>query len=330
MVCASRKKKIIAAGNTTTVNSQFSIVNWIGERMNKTIYALGFFDGVHLGHGALLSACRALAEENGAAAGAVTFDTHPQSLVLHQAPGLINTASDRERLLRQLYAMETVVTLPFDEKMRTMPWEDFLNMLRRDYGAAGFVCGEDFRFGYRGQGNAALLQDFCRQAELPCQVVPDQILDDVRISSTYIRSQIETGDMATAVRFLGHPHVLTGTVVPGKQLGRKLGFPTANLRLPEGLAVPKFGVYACACIADGVRYPAVTNIGTRPTVEGDHITVEPWIMDFSGDLYGRDITLEFYFFLRPEQKFPSLEALRDQIREDGRQTKNFLQQSLTI
>ena len=298
--------------------------------MNKTIYALGFFDGVHLGHGALLKACRHLAAERGFAAGAVTFDTHPEQLVLRKAPGLINTSQDRERLLKGLYAMDTVVALPFDEEMRTMAWEEFLNMLRRDYGAAGFVCGGDFRFGHRGAGNAALLKGYCEEAGLPWAVVPEQIMDDVRISSTYIRSQIETGDMATAVRFLGHPHILTGTVVPGKQLGRKLGFPTANLGLPGGLAVPKFGVYACACVIDGVRHPAVTNIGTRPTVEGDHITVEPWILDYSGDLYGREITLEFYFFLRPEQKFPSLDALRDQIRADGEQTRAFLQRSLTI
>ena len=298
--------------------------------MNKTIYALGFFDGVHLGHGALLKICRELAEKGGFAAGAVTFDTHPETLVLHKAPGLINTSADRERLLRDAYAMETVVTLPFDENMRTMPWEDFLTMLRRDHGAAGFVCGEDFRFGYRGRGNAVLLRDYCEKNGLPWAVVPDQIMDDVRISSTYIRSQIEAGDMATAVRFLGHPHILTGTVVPGKQLGRKLGFPTANLRLPQGLAVPKFGVYACACIIDGVRHSAVTNIGTRPTVEGSHITVEPWIMDYCADLYGREITLEFYYFLRPEQKFPSLEALRAQIRADGEETRAFLQRSFTI
>ena len=312
----------------STVNSQLSIL--IGETMNKTIYALGFFDGVHLGHGALLSACRSLAAEGSFAAGAVTFAVHPEILVLHKAPGLINTPQDRERLLRETYAMETVVTLPFDERMRTMDWAEFLNMLRRDHGAVGFVCGEDFRFGFKGKGNTRLLQTYCAEENLPCTVVPDQMMDDVRISSTYIRKQIEEGDMATAVRFLGHPHILTGTVVPGKQLGRKLGFPTANLRLPEGLAVPKFGVYACACIADGKRYPAVTNIGTRPTVEGSSITVEPWIMDYSGDLYGRDITLEFYYFLRPEQKFPSLEDLRDQIRADGEETRAFLQRSLTI
>ena len=191
--------------------------------------------------------------------------------------------------------MEILVTLPFDAAMRSMPWESFLDMLRRHYDAAGFVCGEDFRFGHLGAGNAKLLQEYCNRENLPCAVVPDQMVDGVRVSSTYIREQLEDGDMATAVKFLGHPHILSGTVIHGKALGRKLGVPTANLQLPEGLAVPRYGVYACSCIIDGKRYPAVTNIGTRPTVEGSGITVEPWILDYSGDLYGRKITLEFLF-----------------------------------
>ena len=213
--------------------------------MNKTIFALGFFDGVHIGHAALLRECRRLAEENGCAAGAVTFGVHPDTLVLHQTPVLINAPRDRELLLTANFHMDTVVTLPFDEQMRSMPWEDFLELLRRDYGAAGFVCGDDFRFGYKGQGNARLLENYCRERQIPCAVVPEQTLDGIRVSSSYIRNQIETGDMATAVRFLGHPHILRGTVVHGKQLGRTLGVPTANLRLIPGMVVPRFGVYAC-------------------------------------------------------------------------------------
>ena len=300
------------------------------EIMTKTIYALGFFDGVHTGHAALLRYCRELAKENGCAAGAVTFAVHPDALVRGGAPGLINTAADRERLLRERFSMDTVVTLPFDQKMRAMPWKAFLQMLTTEYGAAGFVCGEDFRFGHKGEGNAARLQEACSEAGFLCAVVPDQILDGVRVSSTHIRSLMEKGDMQTAVRFLGHPHVLTGTVVPGKQLGRKLGIPTANLRLPEELAVPRLGVYACRVRIGDREYPAVTNIGTRPTVEGSYITVEPWILDYRGDLYGREITLEFYRFLRPEQKFSSLEELQSQIRRDAETTREFLKATLTF
>lgn len=292
--------------------------------MNKTIYALGVFDGVHIGHAALLSACRTLALEHSCESGVVTFGTHPDTLVQGKTPRLINSPRDREWLLKAKFHMDRVVTLPFDRTLQTMPWEDFLDMLRSFQGAVGFVCGADFRFGHKGQGNARLLQQYCQAHDLPCAVVPDQTIDGIRVSSTYIRQQLETGDMATAVKFLGHPHVLTGTVVHGKALGRKLGMPTANLRLPEGLAVPKFGVYACRCVIDGKAYPAVTNIGTRPTVEGQGITVEPWILDYSGDLYDREITLEFLFFLRPEMKFPTLEALQAEIRRNAEQTRAFL------
>ena len=297
--------------------------------MKNTIYALGFFDGVHLGHQALLSACRELAAKHGCSAGVVTFASHPDTLVKGNTPMLINSPKDREKLLREQNRMEILVTLPFDSAMRSMPWETFLDMLRKHYDAAGFVCGQDFRFGHRGSGNAHALWEYCNRENLPCTVVPDQIVKGIRVSSTYIRRQLEDGHMATAVRFLGHPHILTGKVVHGKALGRKLDIPTANLLLPEGLAVPRFGVYVCSCLIDGKRYPAVTNVGTRPTVQGSGITVEPWILDYSGDLYEREITLEFHYFLRPEMKFQSLEALQQEIRRNAEETRDYLQRMFT-
>lgn len=290
--------------------------------MNSYIYALGFFDGVHVGHQALLQACLRLARQRNAAAGIVTFESHPDTLVLGQPPLLLNTPQDRERLLRR-FGMERIVTLPFDEKMFATDWRDFLAMLERSYGAVGFVCGQDFRFGSRGAGNASLLAAYCREKGLPCAVVPEQFIRDIRVSSTYIRSLFEAGEAETAGEFLGHPHIFTGSVVHGKQLGRTLGIPTANLRLPEELVVPRFGVYACRAIIGGNTYPAVTNVGTRPTVEGTGITVEPWILDYQGDLYGRELTLEFYKFLRPERRFESLEALQAEIRRNAEQTREY-------
>ena len=151
--------------------------------MNKTIYALGFFDGVHIGHAALLRTCRDLAATENCRCGAVTFDTHPASLVLRQAPVLINSVRDRELLLREQFHMDRVVTLTFDEKLRSMDWRDFLDMLCRDYGAAGFVCGDDFRFGYKGQGTTVHLEGYCGERGLPCRVVPEQTLDGIRVYS---------------------------------------------------------------------------------------------------------------------------------------------------
>ena len=174
----------------------------------KTIYALGFFDGVHLGHQALLAACREIAMEYGYRTGVVTFASHPDTLVTGSTPGLINTVSDRERLLRR-GGMEIVVTLPFDEALRAMDWQDFYRLLIAQHGAAGFVVGEDFRFGYRGQGNAQKLLAACREAGLPCVIVPEQTLDGVRVSSTHIRTLLEQGRTAEATRFLGHSHILT-------------------------------------------------------------------------------------------------------------------------
>ena len=290
---------------------------------DKTIFALGFFDGVHIGHAALLETCRELARELNWRCGVVTFASHPDTLVLGNTPSLINTPEDRERLLRERFHMDNVATLPFDRKMRDCPWKDFLELLRRDYGAAGFVCGADFRFGARGVGNAGMLAVYCREEGLPWGVVPEQTLDGIRVSSTYIRERIEGGDMAAAVKFLGHPHVLSGRVVHGRHLGSTLGIPTANLRLPSELAVPRFGVYVCRCIVEGKSYPAVTNVGTRPTVEGHSITVEPWILDYAGDLYDREIQLEFYDFLRPEQKFPDLQALKAEIVRNAQQTRDY-------
>lgn len=290
------------------------------------IYALGFFDGVHCGHQALLKACRRLADEKGCKAGVVTFLGHPDTLVSGVTPPLINTSEDRKRLLLA-YGMDEVVELPFDRAMMNMPWQEFFRMLRKDYGAAGLVCGHDFRFGYLGQGTASTLQSYCVEHDMSYYVVPEQKMEGITLSSTYIRQVLEEGDMERACEFLGHPHLLSGTVIPGRKLGRTLGIPTANLAIPEGVVVPRFGVYACKARIGAQEYLAVTNVGSRPTVGGHRVTVEPWILDFQGDLYGKSLTLEFFTFLRPEQKFPSLQDLTAEIQKNALQTRKFFEKS---
>ena len=292
--------------------------------MNKTIFALGFFDGVHMGHAALLKECRRLADAYGCKAAAVTFSSHPDTLVLGKTPGLINTIEDRVHLLKTA-GMDQVVVLPFDRKMQMMFWKDFLDTLVASYNAAGLVCGHDFRFGNRGQGNAQMLSDYCREHQMCCAVVAEQKLDGIVVSSTHIRSLLEAGRMEEAADFLGHPHILTGEVVSGRKLGRTLGIPTANISIPEGIVNLPFGVYACKAEADGKVYLAVTNIGNRPTVGGHRVTVEPWLLDFEGDLYGKELTLSFYRFLRSEQKFPSLDALKEEIQKNALQTRKFFE-----
>lgn len=290
--------------------------------MKKKIFALGFFDGVHLGHQALLEACCRMAVHREAMACAITFACHPRALFTQSPPALINSTEDRTALLRARNIAEILV-FPVTAERMGQNWRDFLAELLTE-GAVGFVCGDDFRFGHRGEGDAGKLQAFCAENGLSCVIVPEQTKDGIRISSTHIRQLVEAGDMEAAAAFLGHPHILSGQVVPGRQLGRTIGVPTANILIPEDVVVPKLGVYACTCTLDGREYVAVTNIGSRPTVEGHQVRAESWLLDFAGDLYGRRITLRFHKFLRPEQKFASLEDLKAEIQRDANQTRQLL------
>lgn len=292
----------------------------------KRVIALGFFDGVHLGHGALLRRVREAAQAGGYVPAAVTFERHPKDVI----PGaehvpLLNTPEDRAGLMQRLYGIEDVIVLPFDAHMRDMYWRDYVTeLLVGRYGAAYLVAGHDNRFGRRGEGNSDRLRVLCGELGLGCDIIGEVELDGVVVSSTHIRALIAGGDMEGAVRFLGHGHTLTGTVVRGRGLGHTIGIPTANLTVPDGVLVPAFGVYASKVWVNGRDYLAVTNIGVRPTVgDGRGVTVEPWILDFDGDLYGRTIRLELFRQLRGERQFASLDALRAAILENAAQTRDY-------
>lgn len=291
----------------------------------KTIYALGFFDGVHLGHQALLKTCLRLAESMGAKPCAITFDRHPQTMFVKNPPPLVNSLETRIHLLRQ-YGMEEVLVYPVTKEVMSTPWEKFLNELV-SLGAAGFVCGSDYRFGCRGEGTAEKLKNYCVARGLCCSVVGDRMLDGVRVSSSHIRGLLEAGDMENANRFLGHPHILTGKVVSGRQLGRTIGVPTANLQLPEHTVALPHGVYACKVQVEQREYLAVTNIGCRPTVGGHRVTVEPWLLDFDGMLYEKELILKFHAFLRPEKRFDSLEELKAEIQKNALQTRKIFEKT---
>ena len=294
----------------------------------KRIIALGFFDGVHRGHGALLSLCAQRAKEQNAIPAAFTFDAHPASFITGSPTPLLSTPADRAGLMRREYGIQDVIVGHYDKAMMTMPWREFITeYLVKGNSAAGLVAGHDYHFGYKGEGNPQRLQALCGGLGLGCDIVPEVELEGITVSSTYIRSLIAQGEMAQAVRFLGHPHVLTGSVNHGKRLGSTLGFPTVNLRLPAGIIVPAHGVYATrAVLADGRSFPAVTNVGVRPTVDaGDTVNVEGYLLDFDGDLYGRQVRMEFHKRLRGERKFPSMEALADEIRHNARQTREFFE-----
>lgn len=291
---------------------------------NARAVALGFFDGVHLGHGALLRRTRELAEALHAAPAALTFVPHPSALLSAQPVPLLTTPDDRALLMRRLYGVDELLVLPFDAAMRDMPWETFVeDILMKRYNAKALVCGQDYRFGARGAGTPARLAEKCAETGVAFSEVAEVRLDGQKVSSSAVRAFLAQGDAAAAARFLGHPHLLRGTVVGGQKLGRTLGIPTANLALAPEILLPRYGVYAAKAYFDGAERLAVVNIGVRPTVHGDAPTVEPWILDHDGDLYGHALTLALHAFLRPERKFPTLAALTAEAQKNAQQTRTY-------
>lgn len=291
---------------------------------NRAI-ALGFFDGVHRGHQALLECTREYGIENQLVPTVLSFDTHPDKTVKGEAVPLINTPYDREGLIKRVMGIDDVIFLHFDQAMMKMEWDFYVKWLARDFNAKYLVAGYDFRFGYRGMGDSEKLLKKCRELGIGCKIIEKVTFGGQKISSTHIRELLETGDIMLANKYLGHPHTLTDIVRYGYRFGRTLGLPTVNMVVPNGIITPKRGVYSAkAYLENGQSHMAVTNIGVRPTVSGSSdVTVESHLLDFSGNLYGQKIRLELYGYIRPETKFSSPVELKNQIHEDMRATRAF-------
>lgn len=293
------------------------------------VIALGFFDGVHRGHAALLNRTRQKAQELNAISAVLTFENHPDELVFGRKTPLINTLADRRRMISRDYGIQEIFSLPFDRALMETPWEAFVEeLLVRRLKAVHVVCGHDFVFGYRGEGTAQKLQARCQELGVGCDIIDEVIWKGQPVSSSRIRGLLQGGYVEEANELLGHRHFIIGTVVYGKQLGRTIGVPTANVRLPEDMLIPALGVYASEVVLeDGRRFEAVTNVGVCPTVDMDTgITIEPWLLDFRGDLYHQYLRIEFCKFLRTERKFASLEDLKQEILKNAAETRAFLMQ----
>lgn len=274
--------------------------------------ALGLFDGLHPAHRrVILSATMDIDDDT--AVSVYTFD--PATVTTKHVSGLLCDESEEEYLL-DLMNVDELFRVDFSTVQQLSP-EDFVyKILKEQLGAVRVSCGYNYRFGYRGQGDTALLTTLCAQCGITVTVVPEVDVDGIPVSSTAIRAAIADGDMALARRLLGRPYRLRTPVVEGQRLGNKLGFPTINQSLPEGFAQPRFGVYASCVQFEGETYPAVTNIGVRPTVGADAPLAETYIIGFSGDLYGASPCVYPLSYLRPERSFPSLEELKAQIDRD--------------
>ena len=292
----------------------------------ERVIALGFFDGVHLGHAALLRRTVEEARRRGVTAAVFTFAQPPKEVVTGIPCPLINSPEDRRDLVRRLYGIQDVIMVPFDDEMRTTAWDDFVTeILVKRYHAVHLVAGHDHHFGHKNQGSPELLMAKCAELGLGCDIIPKVEVLGTTVSSTYIRRLVELGQVERAAEFLGHPHVLTQEVRHGHRIGRTIGVPTVNLTVPPKVLVPSHGVYATKVhLPDGTSYMGVTNVGTRPTVNnGTNVTVEAWLLDFDGDLYGQNVRVEFHHRLRDEVRFDSLDALKAQIRSDAEATRRF-------
>ena len=294
--------------------------------MKERVIALGFFDGVHLGHAALLRRTVEEAAARGVTPAVFTFDRVPKEVISGIPCPLINSPEDRADLVRRLYGIRDVIMVPFDDEMRTTSWEDFVTkILVERYHAVHLVAGHDHHFGHKNQGSPELLAQKCAELGLGCDIIPKVEIGGITVSSTYIRRLVELGQIERANRFLGHPHTLTQVVRHGRRIGRTIGIPTVNLTAPPHVLVPSHGVYATRVVLpDGASYPAVTNVGTRPTVNnGTDVTVEAWLLDFDGDLYGQTVRVEFYHHIRDEIRFDSLDALKAEITRNAETTRQY-------
>ena len=286
--------------------------------MKKKVVGLGFFDGVHIGHGALLLRVRQLAEEKGLIPSAMTYSSHPSQVLGVERTKLLSTPEERVELIRSLYGIEDVTVREFTKEYAALYPREFVSrILVSSMGAAHVVAGFDFRFGKNGQGDAKLLSELCAEFEIGCDIIDEVKLGGEKVSSSRIRELIRCGDAEEAARFLGHNHCIISPVIHGESLGREMSFPTINQEFSDNAEVPRFGVYVSLVTVHGKKYRAITNIGTRPTVSDTTVArAETHILDFNGELYGEVAKTEIVKFLREERKFSSLSELSEQIARD--------------
>ena len=287
-------------------------------KKSRSVLALGMFDGVHLGHRALIRQAAEAARRLGAEAVAFTFTDAPGKL-LHLPVISLSTPAQRVSWLKEAGA-DRVDMVDFTQSFADLSPEGFLAYLRERYDVAALAAGFNYTFGRYGAGTAETLKQLGAEHGFPVLIAEPVLLDGEPVSSTRIRARISEGAMEAAEALLGRPYTLTGSVVSARHLGHTLGYPTANLETGEQL-LPRDGVYATYAVLDGAACPAVTNVGRNPTVAGLRRTVETFILDGAPSLYGAELSVAFLSRIREERSFPSLEALSRQIGEDVKTAK---------
>jgi riboflavin kinase/FMN adenylyltransferase len=294
-------------------------------RHQGSVVTIGTFDGIHPGHRALIDTLLAHGRRLGRPAMMLTFEPMPREyLAAANPPARLTSWRERWRVLERT-GLGQVLQLKFDERLRNVPGEAFTRLLAQELRTPVVVIGHDFRFGRNGEASAALLKEAGEKLGFEVDVVPPVLVDGVRVSSSDIRAALAAGDLRRAERLLGRPYSMIGRVVLGQQLGRNLGYPTANLRLGRK-RTPLQGIFAVRVhgIEGRPRAPGVASLGTRPTVGGTVPLLEAHVFDFDGDLYGREIEVEFVSKLREEECFANLDELVVQMHADAAQARALL------
>lgn len=303
--------------------------------LGRTVVTVGMYDGVHRGHQQLIGAAVARARSLGRPALLLTFDPHPAEVVRPGAHPAILTSADRKAELVAELGVDAMCVLPFTPEFSRLSPESFTHtVLVEHLHAVAVVVGENFSYGHRAAGDVASLTREGRRFGFAVEGL-DLAADtagggEVTISSTYIRACVAAGDLGAAARALGRPHRVDGVVVKGDQRGREMGYPTANVESPPYTAVPADGVYAGHLVLrdrqgrSGRRFPAAVSVGTNPTFQGTHRTVEAFLLDWSGDLYGDHVGVEFVERLRPMVAYTGPEALIEQMDADVLETRRIL------
>ena len=289
-----------------------------GNNANRTAVALGNFDGMHVGHMAVLEAAKSF-ESEGLLPVAVLFDEHSLKAITGKAPAMLMTVTERNRIINENGLR--IETLVFNE-IRDLSPSDFVEkILVGRLGAAAVCCGYNYRFGKGASGTAQMMSEICGRLGLQCRVSGEVDVDRCAVSSTKIRGFIENGEIEKANKMLGRPFGFSSRVIDGDKRGRVLGFPTINQIIPEELAMPRFGVYQSVVTVNGEKFKGVTNVGRRPTVGTEKILSETHILDFDRDIYGENVDVRLIKFIRPEKKFSSFDELARQIKSDAKEVR---------
>jgi len=295
----------------------------------NTVITIGVFDGVHLGHRLLISKVKEKAADKGLESAVVTFLHHPRLILGHQSHiTFITTIEERVKLLKSL-GMDHVVALSFTHELARLNAREYIGLMIKYLKMRELVVGPDFALGKGREGNIPSLQSLSGVLGFGIEVVPPLLSQGEVISSTAIRGALARGEIGKINKFLGRRFSFSGQVEHGDARGKTLGYPTANLLPEEEQAIPADGVYACYAVLDNTRYKVVLNIGVRPTFRGERHLIEAHIMDFSGNIYGQELTIELVDRLRDEMKFPGPEELKAQLSKDVELAKVLLEKSNT-